>query len=379
MKTQTRAPRHQSKVWYNASKQRWIGDYWQAGKRCQVTGKDKATVETALKDRRFEVETAERNGDAPIDNRLTVGVLMDRWLASGCLSTKGKPNAVTVSYNDRMLATNLRPYLGHVAIKDLNGAKVTEAFEALVAKGRGTSTLLRLRSLLGRVLWYASYTGGTIPTRASTAASDAITPQDVTGAREQRALSAAEVASMLTAFEGHRFGPVLTLIAFTGLRPSEAWGLTFGAWSEATSMLTISQAVVQRGGVWQPGPVKTAKHGKQGAAARTIALAPQATAALKAQRASLPYAAMPSAPIFPGPSGWQDIRQFGHEVMVKTGQEVYSLRHTVASRLLDQGWAVPKVAAFLGHTPQTLMRTYAHAMPSDNTAAAVDAVAAVFA
>jgi integrase len=51
------------------------------------------------------------------------------------------------------------------------------------------------------------------------------------------------------------------------------------------------------------------------------------------------------------------------------------LPHTAASAWLSAGVSVAAVAAWLGDTPQTVLATYAHLMPSDRGAArrAVDA------
>ena len=52
----------------------------------------------------------------------------------------------------------------------------------------------------------------------------------------------------------------------------------------------------------------------------------------------------------------------------KTGLEyrkVHTIRHTVASRLLNEGHPVKLVAEILGHTVQTLLTTYSHILESD--------------
>jgi integrase len=280
-----------------------------------------------------------------------------------------------VDYNRRMIAVNLRPALGHVAVKDLRASAVTEVFEALAAsdKGVGTSTLARLASILGRVTWYAQYKGIDMPQHALTAAKGAIKPSNVKARRVGEALSAAEVAAMIAAFKGHRYELPLTVMAYTGLRPSEVWALTYGAWDEHNSTLKIDHAVLQRAGKWIPGKVKSP------ASKREIMLVPEATRALKAAKDSLGGVPFGLTPIFPGPSGWQDVRQFGHDVRVRTGHEPYALRHTVASKLLAAGMTVPRVAKHMGHTPEVLIKTYAHAMPVTDRAAALDEMAAALA
>jgi integrase len=45
----------------------------------------------------------------------------------------------------------------------------------------------------------------------------------------------------------------------------------------------------------------------------------------------------------------------------------HALRHTVGSRLLEAGVPVAEAAAMLGHSPEMLLRTYAHV--SDRSAA----------
>jgi len=42
---------------------------------------------------------------------------------------------------------------------------------------------------------------------------------------------------------------------------------------------------------------------------------------------------------------------------------LHDARHTAASLLLADGHSIPDVARWLGHSPDELMRTYAHASP----------------
>jgi integrase len=52
----------------------------------------------------------------------------------------------------------------------------------------------------------------------------------------------------------------------------------------------------------------------------------------------------------------------------------HTCRHYVASTLLGRGLPIPAVARFMGHTEETLLKTYAHLMPDmmDAVAAAMD-------
>jgi integrase len=247
--------------------------------------------------------------------------------------------------------------------------------QSLADAGRGTSTLARCKSIVARVTWYAANGPKsqkvTVPQDARTAGKDAKMPQNASEPRIRKALSEAEVALMVAKLEGHAYQPIVALIAASGLRPSEALGLEHGDFDSATAMLTIARTVIERDGRWIVGPVKSK------AAAREIPLSTKAAAVLKAQLAAHP--GLPTAPIFPGRRGetWLSVRYFSHDVARHTGRQVYDLRHTLASRLNDQGWPIAKAAAYLGHIPETYIRVYLHSMPADNATALEDVRAAL--
>jgi len=364
-----RRPNGEAGIRWNDYKKRWVYPYWVTNPdgskvRREVTGTDKADVIARWEKAKADAYAAAQSGDPLPDKRVKMTTLFDNWLAAGCPSTKGKPAPVTVAYNRRMIDLNLRPTLGEIPVKDFDKWAVSELFETLVAKGHGKSTLGHLKSILGRVIWWAEDGKAghrvAVPLRARSAASGAVVPKDAAATEKAEALSEAEVAAMLAAFEGHPYQAPLALMAHTGLRPAEVFGLQWGDWEQATDKLKIVRTDVKRDGEWVYGTVKSK------ASAREIDLHPRAVAVLRTRFAASP--GLPQAPIFPGRwfslSGLQDIDRFGQDVKTRTGHKPYALRHTVASKLLAAGWPVPDVAQYMGHTPATLLAVYAHALPA---------------
>jgi integrase len=67
----------------------------------------------------------------------------------------------------------------------------------------------------------------------------------------------------------------------------------------------------------------------------------------------------------------RDFKALLERARLPTGVRVHDLRHTAASLLLGTGTDVATTAAILGHAqPSTTLNVYAHAIPSNLTAAA---------
>jgi len=64
---------------------------------------------------------------------------------------------------------------------------------------------------------------------------------------------------------------------------------------------------------------------------------------------------------------------------LQPGVTLHSLRHTMASLLVAEGYTIVEVAAHMGHTPEVLQRVYARDLnPEVREARVVDTVAAHF-
>ncbi|HEY5262034.1 MAG TPA: tyrosine-type recombinase/integrase [Solirubrobacteraceae bacterium] len=165
------------------------------------------------------------------------------------------------------------------------------------------------------------------------------------GTRPRRAYSAPAPG---TAYTRHRDATLISVMAYAGLRPHEAWILTWGDVRERTLL------------VYSPKTDST----------RTVRLlAPLADDLRRFRMASgRPDEA---ALIFPGPNGrewdkttydnWRS-RTFNRLLRAASLRRArpYDLRHSFASLLIYEGRTVIYVARQLGHSPTLTLSTYGH-------------------
>lgn len=147
---------------------------------------------------------------------------------------------------------------------------------------------------------------------------------------------------------------LVTLMAYAGLRPEEALGLTWPAVRQRT--LLIDRAVT----LGEEKGTKTAAH-------RTVDL----LAAVRDDLEEYRPAALSGPRLFARADGepWRDTdwrnwrRRHFRAAATAAGQQgarPYDLRHSFASLLIRAGHDVIYVATQAGHSPEMCLRTYAH-------------------
>jgi integrase len=174
----------------------------------------------------------------------------------------------------------------------------------------------------------------------------------------------------LTALRGHASATDLAAawaLVFTGMRRSEVLGVRWSDIDWTERELTISRGVVPNasGGRSEPTPTKTAR------GRRTLPLWADTIATLRRERerqgrlygfeqASSGFVVVDAAGVPLRPERlsdlWADLcRDAGVRVL-----PLHSMRHTAATLALDSGLALRQVAAWLGHDPTVLAKTYDH-------------------
>lgn len=187
------------------------------------------------------------------------------------------------------------------------------------------------------------------------------------------------VEKLLEAIPG-RYRALIVLGAGTGLRISEALGLTNDRVDWIRRTLTVDRQLASVNGEGQPcfGPVKDRRN-----RARTIPLPQVVVDALAAHVAE--FGLGPEGLLFTAPEGGALRRQKFSEVWsrtarplgIPTGDGFHLLRHFYASLLIRAGESVKTVQERLGHTSATMtLDIYGHLWPGDEdrTRAAVDSV-----
>ena len=176
----------------------------------------------------------------------------------------------------------------------------------------------------------------------------------------------------------HEFGdshdPLLSVLAYAGLRPQEALALSWGHVRDRT--LLIERAVAD-------GALKATKTGQS----RSVRLlAPLAMDLVEWRLASgrpdddaLVFAARDGVPW--RAHDWRNWRRRVFDPLAsavgRPGMRPYDLRHAFCSLLIHEGRTVIEVAAQAGHAPTMTLSTYGHLMAEADGGERVSAEAAI--
>ena len=192
--------------------------------------------------------------------------------------------------------------------------------------------------------------------------------------KEPKALDERRLGHFLDGVRGTSFFPLLVTAVSTGCRRGELLALEWLDIDFQTGMITISKSIEQtRDGL----RVKSTKSGN----ARRFPLPAVALDVLlehrRDQQKRLVGHRDPDL-VFCGPDGaYYKPDQMSSRVadlatkLGSPGIGLHSMRHTHASQLLSQGVPIPTVSKRLGHAnPSITLRLYAHALESDELAAA---------
>jgi integrase/recombinase XerD len=173
-----------------------------------------------------------------------------------------------------------------------------------------------------------------------------------------RILDEAEVLRMLDAARPGRDSALLRLLYGSGVRVSEACGLS---WADAQPRLDA-------------GTITTlGKGGKK----RTILLSARAWAELVGLRGAMPD----DAPVFASRPGrrldrsalLRIVKATAKRARIKRTVSPHSMRHAHASHALDRGAPIHVVQATLGHSSLATTSRYTHARPNDSSGRYVSA------
>jgi integrase len=191
-------------------------------------------------------------------------------------------------------------------------------------------------------------------------------------------LSAEEVETLLDVSQGARVGGLVTFVAFTGVRLGEALSLR---WTDVD--LERGTALLQRGSLER----QSTKTGT----IRSVPLVPEVVTALRAERAwqaehrlilgkgwadtGLVFTTALGTPVDPH-NARRDLRALLKKAGLPTDRAWHTLRHSLATRLLNRGTPMPVVSAILGHSSiRTTVDVYGHHEPAVSADALAKALA----
>jgi integrase len=301
-------------------------------------------------------------------DRDTVGYLVDRWVA-------GK---IDVSGQTRLMyewgAGHIKAGLGAVRVDRLERDDVARWFDGLAAGGRLSRRSIQiLRMVLRAALDDAVATG---ELRRSPAARVGMPKQVMKGGhqREAEAWTEDEMQRFLGAIAGHRWEAPLRLAVLYGLRRSELLALRWSVVDVKKGTVRVERALVEVRGrpEWSAG--------KNARSRRSIPIDPAMAQTLVGHRRfqaeerlaaghewvdnDLVVATRTGTPVSPG-----NFDQTLDRLVARAGVPrltSHGLRHTAATHMVRHAGDIGEIRAaadLLGHSPDMLMRTYAHALP----------------
>jgi integrase len=296
---------------------------------------------------------------APDDSVLTLSRWWDRW-------EPGRPWRVSSrkAYASRW-THYIKPVFGRVPIDQITTADIRKWHRRLEAKGLAPASVAAMHGTLSMVLQ------GAVEDELLTRNPARTARLPKTPTVEPVALDPATSALLLATIEATTPGLAMYayLIAGTGLRRAEAAGLTWDRVDLDGGTLRVDRQLdwsASRLPAWSP--TKTT-------ATRTVPLTADLVERLRAHRAAQPVTAIGGdGLVFTRPNGaaWGKstvIAAFRRSAdkLAEAGTPLpegargwHSLRHTVASRLLEAGITPAEAADLLGHSPEMLLSTYAH-------------------
>lgn len=183
----------------------------------------------------------------------------------------------------------------------------------------------------------------------------------------EHVLVTAEQVDAIEAEVPERYRTLMRLLATTGLRIGEALALTADDVDRERQVIRVRRTLDQR--ARSAGPVKSARHSK-----RDVPVTREVLARLAAHRLAHP----PAEGLDLGPLLFTSAygRPLRYDVLAfkvfrpaaeragAKGVTPHALRHYAGSAMLHDGVPPTTVAKVLGHSVETLLRTYAHALPS---------------
>ena len=173
-----------------------------------------------------------KNGNIGVTSeRVTLKDYLASWLEN-----VARPNIKRTTYSNYQSAIKKRivPYLGDQIIQELRPRHVDEWLKTLAKKGMSRGTIQQTKTVLSTALKYAIYPAELIASNPSTGLS---IPRSAPKKVVKRTVITPEQAAAL--FQDSTYRPVLKLLYHTGMRISEALGLTWGDIDLKTGKITV--------------------------------------------------------------------------------------------------------------------------------------------
>ena len=351
--------------------------YGPTGKRRRkfVYGQSKAEVLAKMDELRGDV----RIGALPDAGSLTVGQLLDRWMAA----KRGEHPTRTDEERERLVTNHIKPRLGSVRLSKLTPLHVDGFYLGMRQDAVGDWTTRHAADALHAALRYAVRKN----LIRSNPAEGVEKPRPTR--REMLFLNPGQVRSVLETAKDRPVYPLLATALGTGCRQGELLALSWGDIDLRNGTLTVRRSLTQ---------TKAAgfalKEPKSASGRRTVALPALVVEVLTAHKADAMRTGLLDAPVFCTRTGGHldkknVLRSFRAVIkaanrahakamdkadrndepwkLIPEAVRFHDLRHTVASLLLSDGHSLKAVSRRLGHKDRAMtLRVYAHCLPGDD-------------
>ena len=291
-------------------------------------------------------------------SRKTLQIYMSEWLRHHALTVK---KSTAASY-EQVIDLYITPHLGKTALVDISPQQIKDWHSTLLEEVSNTT---------------ARYAHTVLKASLDTAVREGLLQKNPAKlvkppARVKKQISWLqwdEAENLLDATKEHRYGLYIRIALATGMGRSEILGLRWSDIDYENSVISIRRTFVRcKGESYFQDSAKTQNR------LRTIDIGPKLIESLKAweeqqnrEKEALGYAtdlvlcSNTGQPVNPS-----NLQRYISRLVNEQGLPHFSthtLRHTHATKLLQEGMAPKAVAERLGHSVQVLMDTYAHACP----------------
>ena len=333
-------------------------------------------------------------------SKYTVAQWLDEWynkhvVGSVKLSTR-------VSY-EMIIRQHLKPNFGHYKLKDLGSGTIQSAYNKMLKSGRiiqkktkvkktdkseksgkatnkglSEKTIRNIHLVLRKALQVA-YLNDMIP--KNPAADGRVTLPEAPKKKDIRVFTPDEQKAIERACKGERWGMIIILDLYSGMRQGEILALTWNDIDFEKRTIKINKQLSRLKNFNPKIPGKTVlmvQPYTKNSNDRTISISPAIVDKLKVYKAAEDANKEKWAEAYEN-NGLVFCREDGHFVEPKTFQEffkkilknagvadgnVHALRHTFATRALEAGIPVKVVSQILGHSSiQITLDTYSHVLP----------------
>lgn len=343
---------------------RWRGRYFDAtGSRRSRTFDTRAAAKRWAAAEEDKVARGQRSD--PVAAKMRWGVWCDRWLAAKPIEPR------SLRTLESTVRAHVRPRWGEVALLGITRLDV-QAWVNTIARKRSASTTRKALYALSNSLQVAVVEG----ILTANPCVGIVVPTVPTG--QERYLTDVEAGRILYHLDG-RWRVLAELMLGTGLRLSEATGLhraRVDLDGQRLQVIETYDPAVKPSGEMRGYPKSKRR--------RAVPLSPELAELLAqhlALRPPLPTCERPHrAGRCPGGlvfRGERDAPIDGHnfasrqwrqacELAGLPGVHLHDLRHTYASRLVQQGVPLERVQLLLGHADLSTSQIYAHLVPTDD-------------